>query len=125
MLTGGRRKEALLGDAMEAVLAAVYQDAGFAAAQALILRLWGTRIAAVETDARDPKSLLQEWAQARGMPPPVYAEAGRSGADHALVFTIRGTLENGAAAEATARPKRLAEQTAARMLLERMEAGND
>ena len=125
MLTGGRRKEALLGDAMEAVIAAVYQDAGFAVAQALVLRLWGQRIAAVETDARDPKSLLQEWAQARGMPPPVYAEVGRSGADHALVFTIRVTLENGATAEATARPKRLAEQTAARMLLERMEAGND
>ena len=125
MLTGGRRKEALLGDAMEAVIAAVYQDAGFEAAQALVLRLWGQRIAAVEPDARDPKSLLQEWAQARGMPPPVYAEVGRSGADHALVFTIRVTLENGATAEATARPKRLAEQTAARMLLERMEAGND
>jgi len=124
MLTGGRRKEALLGDAMEAVIAAVYQDAGFAAAQATVLRLWGKRIAAVETDARDPKSLLQEWAQARGMPPPVYEEAGRSGADHALVFTIRVRLENGASAEATARPKRLAEQTAARMLLERMEAGN-
>ena len=125
MLTGGRRKEALLGDAMEAVIAAVYQDAGFEAAQALVLRLWGQRIAAVEPDARDPKSLLQEWAQARGMPPPVYAEVGRSGADHALVFTIRVTLENGATAEATARPKRLAEQTAARMLLERMEAGDD
>lgn len=125
MLTGGRRKEALLGDAMEAVIAAVYQDAGFEAAQALVLRLWGRRIAAVEPDARDPKSLLQEWAQARGMPPPVYAEVGRSGADHALVFTIRVTLENGATAEATARPKRLAEQTAARMLLERMEAGDD
>ena len=125
MLTGGRRKEALLGDAMEAVIAAVYQDAGFEAAQALVLRLWGQRIAAVEPDARDPKSLLQEWAQARGMPPPVDAEVGRSGADHALVFTIRVTLENGATAEATARPKRLAEQTAARMLLERMEAGDD
>ena len=125
MLTGGRRKEALLGDAMEAVIAAVYQDAGFEAAQALVLRLWGRRIAAVEPDARDPKSLLQEWAQARGMPPPVYTETGRTGADHALVFTMRVTLDNGAAAEATASPKRLAEQTAARMLLERMEAGND
>ena len=59
------------------------------------------------------------------MPPPVYEETGRAGADHALVFTIQVRLENGAAAEATARPKRLAEQTAARMLLERMEAGNE
>ena len=60
MLTGGRRKEALLGDAMEAVIAAVYQDAGFEAARALVLRLWGRRIAAVEPDARDAKTSLQE-----------------------------------------------------------------
>jgi ribonuclease-3 len=125
MLSGGRRKEALLGDAMEAVIAAVYKDAGLDAARALILRLWGTRIAGVEQDARDAKSMLQEWAQARGMPTPVYDELARSGPDHALVFTIRVTLANGAAAEATARPKRVAEQAAARMLLERMEATDD
>lgn len=122
MLTGGRRKEALLGDAMEAVIAAVYQDAGFEAARALILQLWGKRIAAVEPDARDAKTSLQEWAQARGMAPPSYAETGRSGPDHAPVFTVRVTLGNGDSAEATAGTKRLAEQSAARILLERMES---
>jgi ribonuclease-3 len=121
MLTGGRRKEALLGDAMEAVIAAVYQDAGFEAARALVLRLWGGRIAAVEPDARDAKTSLQEWAQARGMPPPTYEEAGRQGPDHAPVFTVRVTLESGETAEATAGSKRVAEQAAARMLLERVE----
>jgi ribonuclease-3 len=121
MLTGGRRKEALLGDAMEAVIAAVYQDAGFEAARALILRLWGKRIAAVEPDARDAKTSLQEWAQARGMPPPAYEEAGRSGPDHAPQFTVRVTLANGATAEAMAGSKRVAEQAAARLLLERVE----
>jgi len=120
MLTGGRRKEALLGDAMEAVIAAVYQDAGFEAARALVLRLWGKRIAAVEPDARDAKTSLQEWAQARGMPPPAYEEAGRSGPDHAPQFTVRVTLANGATAEATAGSKRVAEQAAARLLLERV-----
>lgn len=124
MLTGGRRKEALLGDAMEAVIAAVYHDAGFEAARALVLRLWGKRIAAVEPDARDAKTSLQEWAQARGMPPPVYEEAGRSGPDHAPVFTVRVTVASGEAAEAAAGSKRVAEQAAARMLLERMEAGD-
>ncbi len=124
MLTGGRRKEALLGDAMEAVIAAVYQDAGFEAARALVLRLWGGRIAAVEPDARDAKTSLQEWAQARGMPPPVYDEAGRSGPDHAPVFTVRVVLESGEAEEATAGSKRVAEQAAAKALLERMEAGD-
>lgn len=123
MLTGGRRKEALLGDAMEAVIAAVYQDAGFEAARALVLRLWGGRIAAVEPDARDAKTSLQEWAQGRGMPPPAYDEAGRSGPDHAPVFTVRVTLANGAAEEASAGTKRQAEQLAARRLLERLTAG--
>jgi ribonuclease-3 len=121
MLTGGRRKEALLGDALEAVIAAVYQDAGFEVARATVLRLWGRRIAAVELDARDAKTSLQEWAQARGMAPPAYVEAGRSGPDHAPVFTVRVTLDNGAAAEATAGSKRLAEQAAARTLLDRVE----
>lgn len=125
MLTGGRRKEALLGDAMEAVIAAVHQDAGFEAARALVLRLWSGRIAAVEPDARDAKTSLQEWAQARGMPPPGYEEAGRSGPDHAPVFTVRVTLANGETAEAAAGSKRVAEQAAARVLLERMEAGDD
>ncbi len=121
MLTGGRRKEALLGDAMEAVIAAVYQDAGFEAARSLVLRLWGGRIAAVEPDARDAKTSLQEWAQARGMVPPSYEEVGRSGPDHAPQFTVRVTLANGESAEATAGSKRVAEQTAARALLDRVD----
>ncbi len=124
MLTGGRRKEALLGDAMEAVIAAVYVDAGFEVARKLILRLWGHRIAGVEPDARDAKTSLQEWAQARGMPPPAYVETARSGPDHAPVFTLRVTLASGENAEATASSKRVAEQAAARSLLERLEASN-
>jgi ribonuclease-3 len=125
MLTGGRRKEALLGDAMEAVIAAVYQDSGFEAARAMVLRLWGDRIAEVETDARDPKTALQEWAQARGMPPPAYIEAARSGPDHQPMFTVSVQLESGEKAEAKAGSKRIAEQQAARALLARLENGHD
>ena len=121
MLSGGRRKQALLGDAVEAVSAAGYLDAGFEAARALILRLWGTRIGAVEGDARDAKTALQEWAQARGMPPPSYAEVARSGPDHAPVFVIAASLQNGARAEATAGSKREAQQAAAKALLDQME----
>ncbi|MGR3509281.1 MAG: ribonuclease III, partial [Sulfitobacter sp.] len=69
MLSGGRRKQALLGDAIEAIIAAVYLDAGFPAAKDLILRLWNDRIHTVKQDARDAKTALQEWAQARGFPP--------------------------------------------------------
>lgn len=124
MLSGGRRKEALLADAMEAVIAAVYLDGGFEAARDLVRRLWGERIATVKSDARDPKTALQEWAQARGLPAPDYLETGRDGPDHAPVFTITVRLANGAEEVASGRSKRQAEQSAARALLNRMEAGN-
>lgn len=121
-MSGGRRKQALLGDAMEAVIAAVYLDAGFEAAREMIVRLWGDRIGAVEEDARDAKTALQEWAQARKMQPPTYVEIARDGPDHAPEFTIEAQLENGEAARAKANSKRAAEQDAARALLERLGA---
>ncbi len=121
MLSGGRRKEALLADAMEAVISAVYLDGGFDAAKALVLRLWGKRVSAVDADARDAKTALQEWAQARKLAPPAYVETGRSGPDHAPVFTIEARLENGAVEAATANSKRQAEQAAAKVLLARLE----
>ena len=123
MMSGGRRKLALLGDGMEAVIAAVYLDGGLDAAQAMILRLWGDRIGKVEADARDPKTALQEWAQARGLQPPTYVETGRRGPDHAPVFTIEARLENGESESSTAASKRKAEQAAAKALLDRLEGG--
>ena len=123
MISGGRRKEALLGDAMEAVIAAVYLDAGFEAAQALVLRLWGRRIERVEADARDPKTTLQEWAQARGMPPPAYVQVARSGPDHAPEFTVAVALQTGQRAEARAGNKRQAEHAAAALLLAQLTGG--
>ena len=117
MVSGGRRKEALLADAMEAVIAAVYLDAGPKTAEALVLRLWGDRIGRVAEDARDPKTALQEWAQARGQPPPSYQEIGRSGPDHAPRFTIEARLSDGTSARAEAGSKRQAEQAAASVLL--------
>ncbi|MCR8547869.1 ribonuclease III [Salipiger sp. P9] len=123
MMSGGRRKMALLGDAMEAVIAAVYLDAGFETAREMILRLWGNRVAQVEADARDAKTALQEWAQARGMAPPAYVEIERSGPDHAPVFTIEARLESGETARATAGAKRKAEQQAATALLEKVSDG--
>jgi len=121
MRSGGRRKQALLGDAMESVIAAIYRDGGFDAAKDVVLRLWGARIGQVAEDARDAKTALQEWAQARGMTPPRYAEVSRSGPDHAPVFTISATLDNGEAAEAVAGSKRQAEQAAAKALLRKVE----
>lgn len=118
MLTGGRRKDALLADGLEAVLAAVYLDAGWEAARALILRLWGERLAQVEDDARDAKTVLQEWAQAHGMPPPAYVQLSRTGPDHAPRFRIAARLSDGREAEAEgAGTKRSVEQMAAQALL--------
>ncbi|MGB0439474.1 MAG: ribonuclease III [Paracoccaceae bacterium] len=117
MLSGGRRKQALLGDGMEAVIAAVYLDGGFDAARDMILRLWGDRIGTVEEDARDAKTSLQEWAQARSLPLPVYSLTGRKGPDHAPRFTITVSLSTGDSAVATAGSKRQAEHAAAAALL--------
>ena len=123
MISGGRRKEALLGDALEAVIAAIYLDGGFDTARTVVLRLWGPRIHAVESDARDAKTSLQEWAQGRGMAPPAYDEAAREGPDHQPVFTVRVTLADGSHETARAGSKRQAEQLATRTLLARMLKG--
>lgn len=122
MLSGGRRKLAILGDGMEAVIAAVYLDAGFDVAKALIIRLWGDRITSADIDARDAKTTLQEWAQARKLPPPVYKELHRDGPDHAPVFSIEVKLKTGQTAQAIANSKRAASQDAAAKLLEQLEA---
>ncbi|MDB9801348.1 MAG: ribonuclease III [Loktanella sp.] len=121
MKTGGRRKEALLADAMEAVIAAVYQDGGFEAARDVILRLWGKRVNNVADDARDAKTALQEWAQARGETPPQYVEVARTGPDHQPIFTIEARLSSGPSEQATAGSKRQAEQAAASALLKKVE----
>ena len=121
MKSGGRRKEALLADGMEAVIAAVYQDGGFDGARVMVLRLWGARIHNVADDARDPKTALQEWAQSRGENPPEYIEVARSGPDHQPIFTIEARLASGPFEAATAGSKRQAEQAAASALLKKVE----
>ena len=124
MISGGRRKQAILADAMEAVIAAVYRDAGYDVARALILRLWDSRIDAAKKDARDAKTTLQEWAQARGMKPPQYVEVGRSGPDHAPVFDIEARLSNGIIGVGSAESKRNAQQAAAKVVLAQVENEN-
>lgn len=123
MMSGGRRKEALLADALEAVLAAVYLDAGFEAARAVILRHWASRLDSVDDDARDAKTALQEWAQAKGMSPPRYVQTSRSGPDHAPEFEIAVRLDSGQEATASGKgTKRSIEQAAAQALLDQIES---
>ena len=118
MLSGGRRKQALLGDAMEAVIAAVFVDGGFEAARGVVLALWGDKISSVEPDARDAKTALQEWAQARGNGVPHYEILARTGPDHAPDFTVRVRVGDALTAQATKNSKRKAEQAAAGALMD-------
>jgi ribonuclease-3 len=120
MLSGGRRKKTLLGDAIEAVIAAVFLDGGFEAAQKVVLRHWSARIAGVKALARDPKTELQEWAQSCGFSPPTYTLISRAGPDHQPVFVIEARLENGLFVQATAGNKRDAEKVAATALLQQI-----
>jgi ribonuclease-3 len=117
---GGRRKKAILADAMEAVIAALFLDGGMAAARHFILARWQGRIEAPATAPMDAKTRLQEWAQGRGMALPAYAVTGREGPDHAPRFTIEVALESGETAAGEASSKKQAEQSAATALLARL-----
>ena len=108
-------------DALDAVIAAIYRDGGFSAAQQVILALWGDRVSAVKADARGAKTTLQEWAQSRGFTPPKYTVLNRTGPDHAPVFTIEVKLDDGQKDSAVAGSKRNAEQAAAKSLLDKLE----
>ncbi len=122
-LSGGRRKAAILADAMEAVIAAIYLDGGFSAARDAVLRLWGRRILSGAAPPLDAKTRLQEWAQARGLGPPGYRLVARTGPDHAPAFTVAAELASGEAAEGRAPSKKQAEQAAAAALLARVTEG--
>lgn len=124
MATGGRKKSALLADAMEAVIAAVYLDAGFDGARQVVLRFWGSRLKTQKATPIDAKTALQEWAQARGLPLPTYALLRREGPDHAPVFTVSATLSTGQSAEGAGPAKRGAEQEAAAALMAQLDKAN-
>lgn len=111
--SGGRRKEAILGDIAEAVIAAIYLDGGFDEARRFIERHWRPRMEALSGPLRDAKTTLQEWAQGRGLPTPSYEVVERSGPDHAPSFLVRVSIPGAAAGEGTGKSKRDAEQAAA------------
>jgi ribonuclease-3 len=117
---GGNRNPGILADVMEAVIAALYLDGGFAVAADFIQRLWAPLIAEMAAPPRDPKTTLQEWAQGRGLGLPVYELAATSGPPHAPVFTVTVRVAGSDEASATAPSKRGAEIAAAAALLERL-----
>lgn len=117
--TGGRKKTAILGDVCEALIGAVFLDAGFDKARDVVEKAWTARMHAPRRPLRDPKTALQEWAQARGKPTPVYREVSRSGPAHAPEFVIAVEIEDMQSAEASGSSKRNAEQSAAQAFLVR------
>ena len=117
--TGGATKVAILGDVCESLIGAIYLDAGFNAARELVKRNWSERMLKPRRPLRDPKTALQEWAQARGLDTPVYREAGRSGPAHAPKFVISVEIVGFAPIEAEGASKRTAEQAAARAFMTR------
>ena len=117
---GAARNPGILADVCEAVIAAIYLDGGLDAAFAFIERHWEPLLAEMEGPPRDPKTALQEWAQARGLGLPCYELIATSGPDHALNFTVAVRLAGSEAANATGSSKRAAETGAAAVLLERL-----
>ena len=114
---GASDSDNVLGDVMEALLGALYRDAGLEAARAAIRRLWGGRMVADLAAPQHPKSALQEWAAAHQRKPPVYEILDRSGPGHAPRFTVKAMIPKLAEAVAEGGSKQEAETAAARALL--------
>ncbi len=118
----GAVRPTILADALEAVLGAVFLDAGFSAAAACVERLWGERLSETLAAPREPKTALQEWAQARRLPLPEYREVGREGPAHVPVFVVEVSIKGREPGFGRAGSKREAERLAAAALLERLQA---
>lgn len=115
--TGGADKDAILGDAMEAVIGAVFVDSGLDSAYEFVERLFSPHIAETGKTRADAKTALQEWAQGRGLETPTYVEVARTGPDHAPMFTIAVRLSGFADLTATGTNKKLAEHKVAEAFL--------
>jgi len=117
--SGGRDKDTILANAVEALLGAVFVEGGFDAGRDAVKRLWGERFDLSPSVIVDPKSALQEWAQGQGLPLPRYAEVSREGPDHAPRFIAEARLKGHEPATGEGTSKRQAEQAAAAELLRR------
>jgi ribonuclease-3 len=118
--SGGGRKPAILADACEAVIGALYLDGGLDAAANFIHRFWDAMADSVAKAPKDAKTALQEFAQARTQSPPVYAVIDQEGPPHDTRFTVEVRIDGMPPTEGSGRSKRAAEQAAAAALLENL-----
>jgi ribonuclease-3 len=114
---GGRSRNTILADACEALVGGVFIDGGYGAAEALVARYWQERMLKPLRPLRDPKTMLQEWAQGRGLPTPAYSELARTGPHHNPKFRVAVALPDRPPAEGIGASKRAAEQAAAAAML--------
>lgn len=119
---GGAENENILADGMEALLGAVFLDGGLEPAREVIIRLWDKYILTHADVQQDPKTELQEWAQARGLPLPHYEIIGKSGPDHAPRFQIELRVEGLDPVTADGSSRRHAEKDAARTMLAQLKS---
>ncbi|WP_135077850.1 ribonuclease III [Terasakiella sp. SH-1] len=115
---GGRENPAILANACEAVIAALFQDGGLGAAQDFITKFWAGLVEEDPTPPQDNKTALQEWAQSKGLPLPVYKTVSQTGPAHAPIFEIEVLVKNHTPQRASGPSKRKAEQAAAGTLLD-------
>jgi len=124
MKTGGHRRDSILADALEAVIAALYLDGGFEACRSTVLPLFEPLLAALpplHQVGKDAKTRLQEWLQARQRPLPVYVLLEESGDEHDKRFRVGCTLSDlNIATEGDGTSRRTAEQAAAEAALQRI-----
>lgn len=122
--SGGFRRDSILADAFEALMAAVYLDGGWQACREVVRTLVLPRLAeAAMMDDKDAKTRLQEWLQSRGEPLPSYELILTSGADHARVFDVECRIESrGLRAEGRGSSRRAAEQAAATAVLAQLQS---
>ncbi len=117
---GASDSDNVLGDVVEALIGALYLEAGLEAATAFVRRAWGERVSAHDTAPKHPKSWLQEWAAANNRKPPVYRLTGRSGPHHAPRFAVEVEIKGAGTASAEGLSKQEAEKAAAQALLEKL-----
>jgi ribonuclease-3 len=120
---GARLRKSVLGDICEAVIGAIFLDGGYGAASTFVERNWTERMRKPRQPLRDPKTVLQEWAQGKGLPTPVYREVERSGPHHDPQFRVAVDLPGLAPAEGVGGSKRAAEKVAASVMIEREGVG--
>lgn len=116
---GVRKNDRVLGDACEALIAALYLDGGLEVARGFVETFWAQPLQELDRPRKDPKTQLQEWAMARGLPLPAYRTVREEGPSHAPRFTIEVQVQGFAPEAAEAGSKREAEKLAAQLMLDR------